>query len=819
MDSSSMSLPNLVLPGSKKYRKRRSKKKKAVFVSLPLTLDQDTAKYMPYSKVSFPKLHDDVRKTAQQCTSELNNMWVVGMLDHEMNSEKEAALKELSHFLTLPGGDIIPGAVDELWKIYKNPNRPSSAEQRRRGIMVREGKPLTKGEIKRVMGKSALAARLSDADLARLKEIERGEIKGPKKWDKKAWKKSMNGTIYRKENKKLRRAIRERRPKEREVRVRSRAMEILFEIERKQSFAAIVIQRAYKRYLRLKFWKEYLIKVKAATSIQKIVRGVVAREFVRRWYRRKLFLVIVTQSICRGVLERKKWKIQKALEYVAATHMNRIARGWLARQRFWRARAQVAATKIQRLWRGVVGRAIADRTWLNREVSKIQRVARGHLGRLLCVRLRTQNDTAALKIQCRFRGMIVRRKRTKLLWDRETRYRNDLVDRFRIEDQYYTEIEQEKRKIFEKGNYESRLVRARQDLDHARDDVYGVEYDFVGFRNERQAVSPRAVRQGFTDALDANVNDYRDKVTTAKHDCIFKTELALRELEEERDRVALEFQKAFEQMRRCQERREAELTGLWKRDSERKWQLNAFEKRSAIADQKRRWQVKFFTQSGKPDKARKPGQAWDESALAGPEHNTFYMGGANIMLGRQGKKVGRMGTDDSLAAVFDAVHLQSTMNQMIQYGALLKPLYDNMEEANADLIVNDGFPKHNFVTAPKEESGSQGPVLSAQQESQQLAIVESGSPLRQAVEGNAVAAKIDLESMSLEDALKEAEDKVRQALDEEINPPTPPRKRKVQPYASKIPWTLLDELEAEKHKLAQEKDTRLPFEKNRPGMK
>ena len=331
-----MSLPNLVLPGAKKYRKR-SKKKKAVFF-LPLTLDEDTAKYMPYSKVSFPKLHDDVRKSAQQCTSELNNMWVVGMLDHELNTEKEAALKELSHFLTLPGGDIVPGAVDELWKIYKNPNRPSSAEQRRRGIMVREGKPLTKGEIKRVMGKSALAARLSDADIARLKEIERGEIKGPKKVEQEGLEEKHGRHYIQKENKKLRRAIRERRPKEREVRVRSRAMEILFEIERKQSFAAIVIQRAYKRYLRLKFWKEYLIKVKAATSIQKIVRGVVAREFVRRWYRRKLFLVIVTQSICRGVLNRKKWKIQRALEHVAATHMNRIARGWLARQRFWRAR-------------------------------------------------------------------------------------------------------------------------------------------------------------------------------------------------------------------------------------------------------------------------------------------------------------------------------------------------------------------------------------------------------------------------------------------------------------------------------------------------
>ena len=71
-------------------------------MSLPLTLDEDTAKYMPYNKVSFPKLHDDVRKTAQQCTSELNNMWVVGMLDHEMNTEKEAALGSFA-FLTLPG--------------------------------------------------------------------------------------------------------------------------------------------------------------------------------------------------------------------------------------------------------------------------------------------------------------------------------------------------------------------------------------------------------------------------------------------------------------------------------------------------------------------------------------------------------------------------------------------------------------------------------------------------------------------------------------------------------------------------------------------
>ena len=78
---------------------------------------------------------------------------------------------------------------------------------------------------------------------------------------------------------------------------------------------------------------------------------------------------------------------------------------------------------------------------------------------------------------------------------------------------------------------------------------------------------------------------------------------------------------------------------------------------------------------------------------------------------------------------------------MIQY-IPVETLYDNMEEANADLIVNDGFPKHNFVTMPEDEPGSQGPVPPASQENEQLAIMEQGSPLRQAVDGDKL--QIDL---------------------------------------------------------------------------
>ena len=296
------SLPHLVDGGARKPRK-----KKAVFVELPLTLDEDTAKYMPYSRVSFPKLSlASGSQSTMQAKAELDSMWVVGMLDHQRQIQLEDGLHDLSHFLKLPDGRILPGAVEELWKVYRNKARPSSAEQRRRGIMVRDGKPLTKGEIKRVMGKASMAARLADADVVRLRELE----KGPQKWSRKDLKATLNGTVYKKENKKLRRAIRERRPRVRETRIRSKAMETLFEIERRQVVAAIRVQRAWKKYLRLKFWKEYLINVAAATRIQKIVRGTVVREFVRRWYKRKVFLVILSQSILRGSLVRKHWRVQ-----------------------------------------------------------------------------------------------------------------------------------------------------------------------------------------------------------------------------------------------------------------------------------------------------------------------------------------------------------------------------------------------------------------------------------------------------------------------------------------------------------------------------
>ena len=185
------------------------------------------------------------------------------------------------------------------------------------------------------------------------------------------------------------------------------------------------------------------------------------------------------------------------------------------------------------MWRGVVSRARADRMWLNKQVILIQRIARGHLGRKRYKKMVMRADSSIRLLQRVYRGMMARNIRSEKLWKRETSERTALVVMLRNEDEYLSGKVAGQRKKTLQGDFENRLRRARQDLDKARDEVYGSEFDYLGFVNERRAVSPRAIKQGFTDALDKNIEDWRQRVTDAKVDCIFGKELTLRRTQEE----------------------------------------------------------------------------------------------------------------------------------------------------------------------------------------------------------------------------------------------------------------------------------------------
>jgi hypothetical protein len=62
-------------------------------------------------------------------------------------------------------------------------------------------------------------------------------------------------------------------------------------------------------------------------------------------------------------------------------------------------------------------------------------------------------------------------------------------------------------------------------------------------------------------------------------------------------------------------------------------------KRVAIAEEKRKWAVRWYTRDGKPDKNRRPGRPFEKAAYAGAEKQTYSGGvGVNLLAHIQGDK-------------------------------------------------------------------------------------------------------------------------------------------------------------------------------------
>jgi hypothetical protein len=616
-------------------------------------------------------------------------------------------------------------------------------------------------------------------------------------------------SLYAAENKKLRRVIHEKRPHERPHVIRSHLVEDLFEVERLQAHAVVVMQRAYRRYRRMVDMWEYLRKQRMVLKIQRVMRGAVTREFVRRWYLRKTFLTTLAQACVRRCLARSQWRQQSLLEAICAVDIERIARGYMARLRLERIRRIRAAATVQRVWRGIVGRACADRQWLDQQVTRMQKCCKGHLGREAYQKKLAAAAKSAQNIQRMFRGSEVRQLRNELLYERETRAREMALALLRKEDEYTADVVHLQEKLRDRHNLAGTVKQLDRQLHRMRVDIQGLEFDLEKLQGERSAMSPRAIKQGWKEELDMNKIEYRQRVTALKLETLFAVEQPLRAAEEAQELEQRNLAEAVWTHEQVQVRRHAELVGMWDRESERKWSEEAMVKRRQKAGQKRRWRVKFFTRTGKPDKLRRDGRPWDPRAFAGDEKATFFMGDAKIFSGVQSNPA-KLGTAESLQSTVDAVHLQSTMNQFMQYGATLKPLMDNMNVWQDDLTAQDAATKEVRRRAAEDAENARIAAL-ARGESHEAAAAAAA----------AVAAAAAAEAGGGDGGGWAAggESKGGTAIvvaSPEWKPAQKGKSRKVRnAYASQIPWTLLDELESEKYKLEVERSERL-HDWNRP---
>lgn len=111
-------------------------------------------------------------------------------------------------------------------------------------------------------------------------------------------------------------------------------------------------------------------------------------------------------------------------------------------------------------------------------------------------------------------------------------------------------------------------------------------------------------------------------------------------------------------------------------------------KRIAIAEERRRWAVLYYTSDGKPDKRRRPGRPWEASVFAGGDKATYSGGsGVNLMAHIQKEKLARaagsefkMGSIKSVEQTLQQVSLQTYLEEVNLYEQLLNPIAEIMEK-------------------------------------------------------------------------------------------------------------------------------------------
>ena len=463
-----------------------------------------TSLLVSYDSVAFPKLAAPSSLDSGAMAAELDSLWMVGFLDHETRTEKDANLRDIGDFIGLPDGLIVPQAGVEMRKIYTKEQRREAAETQR--IM----KGLSKTQQKRLLSRKQVQVRLSDELKMRLKEL--GESQGGASIDSKKEKAQALGQrvskksrgrrklaslrIYESESKRIRKVLLRRRPRKLQTKIRSRAMEDLFELKRIESEACLTIQRWYRRCKIHDQWKLALRKSRAAGMIQKLVRGMITRRLVKIWLVRRTWLVILVQSYIRGNQSRVETHKLSIEWFNAAQSMQRIVRGYLSRIRAVNVRRERASAKIQKVWRGSIARVFADRIWLDAQAVKIQRIARGVVGRTYFKKWHGEANKAAVVIQKAIRSLFSCMVRDRLLWQRDIQRRNELLKILQSEDMWLSKELSRYSQYIEKHDLRSSLKAAKKRARAMEDSIREKEWDYLALQRERNSIDPTGVRQG-----------------------------------------------------------------------------------------------------------------------------------------------------------------------------------------------------------------------------------------------------------------------------------------------------------------------------------
>ena len=294
-------------------------------------------------------------------------------------------------------------------------------------------------------------------------------------------------------------------------------------------------------------------------------------------------------------------------------------------------------------------------------------------------------------------------------------------------------------------------------------------------KKQRDRASPRAISQGWNAEADTNIKNTRKEITEKKLQVLFDTTLNLRFKSEQLLSKQQEIQRFEFECKQLENWRSEELMDLWARQAEQQWGSVAERKAKAIAEQRRRWRIKFYTPEGKPDLRRRDGYPWDPSVYAGPERDTAPSNLNDILSFCNGASRSDFG--GKVKTLLDQLNVVNATAEKHRNEALVDPLLKVVQKTH-DVIHRQG----GHVNTPDE-------LLVNREE------VERTRNLERIVRET----QEELKARTAE--IEKAKEKAEFAQDAS--------KRE----ASHVPWELLDQLDAERKKLKAEKAMKLIFNK------
>ena len=384
-------------------------------------------------------------------------------------------------------------------------------------------------------------------------------------------------------------------------------LEKLFEVQRIENAAAALIQSRWRGVRYRLAWKRAVYYNKLVCRIQKYERGMVVRKWVADWYMTRIKIVTNWQAHTRRYLSnlhlRAFWIVEKQM----AIKIQKTFRGFAGRKVYLLKLKNIMATRIQTMWRGVVGRSKADIYWLNRACLPLQKAARRFLAYKCYNSIKTEKHAAALVIQKRFRSWKSRCKLGNALVEREMNSRMSYIRMLTSEDELCQEKLMKMVARLNKNNLKFKAENAMRKLLALREKIRRKENDLIELRRQLDLCTPRSKEQGWATELSKNSIDIRDQITSMKVQYLFELSEDVNTHEENLEQQVQEIERLSIIRVAVSDWKEQEYEERrhfsYKDDINHHRKLRA----RAVADERRRWQVCYYSRDGKPDKRRRPG--------------------------------------------------------------------------------------------------------------------------------------------------------------------------------------------------------------------